>query len=127
MKFILFAFLPGNIQQINTLISSQNFFSALALAYQLQEDEVTFYLYARNQTELQITSANICEIKNTLNDFKFIIHGWIAAHNNSWVTELTNAYLKSGDYNVIHVDWSRLAAEPASVAIENAEDVGNCT
>lgn len=89
----------------------------------MQEDEVTFYLYTRNQTELKITSENICNINST-KDFKFIVHGWIADHNESWVKLLTEAYLNSGDYNVIHVDWSILAAETASVATDNANDVG---
>lgn len=101
-----------------------NFSAFLTTAYQVQEDEVTFHLYTRDQTKLQITLQNLCEVDST-KDFKFIIHGWIAARNESWIAELTEAYLEAGDYNVIHVDWSQLAAQTADIAIENANDVGN--
>lgn len=80
-------------------------------------------MYTRSQTKLQITLENICEI-NSSKDFRFIIHGWIASHNESWVAELTEAYLEAGDYNVIHVDWSPLSAQTADIAVANANDVG---
>lgn len=84
-------------------------------------------MYTRNQTELQITPENICEI-NTSIEFRFIIHGWIASHKDTWVTELTKAYLNSGDFNVVHVDWSSLAAESGDVAVRHASEAGirNC-
>lgn len=80
-------------------------------------------MYTRDQTEIQITPESICNIDFN-KDFKFIIHGWIASHNESWVTLLTEAYLNSGDYNVIHVDWSKLASESGDVAVANANDAG---
>lgn len=38
--------------------------------------------------------------------------------------ELTETYLKADDYNVIHVDWSKLAAQTAAIAVAYANDVG---
>lgn len=53
-----------------------------------------------------------------------MIHGWIASHNEPWMALLTEAYLKIGDFNVVHVDWSQLAAQSAEVATENANNAG---
>lgn len=101
----------------------RGFLAFLSRAYQVQEGEIRFYLHTRDREELQVTLKNQCDV-DASKDFRFIIHGWIASHNESWVKEITEAYLNAGDFNVIHVDWSQLAAESADVAVANANDAG---
>lgn len=48
--------------------------------------------------------------------FKFIAHGWIDWGNNSWIQNLSYAFLERGDYNVIAVNWHNLAQQAYSVA-----------
>lgn len=42
-------------------------------------------------------------------DVKLVTHGWMSNGNSSTVINIKNAYLETKDYNVIIVDWQRLA------------------
>lgn len=42
-------------------------------------------------------------------DTKFITHGWLANGNSDTCVNITNAFLKVEDVNVIVVDWGRIA------------------
>lgn len=94
-------------------------------AYQVLEDDVKFYLYTREVSGLQLTKENICEV-NPNYDVKVLTHGRGPYSNSStyWVGELTNIYLSLDNYNVIHVDWTKLAAEPNPIPLIHATSVG---
>lgn len=55
---------------------------------------------------------------------KVVIHGYNEDIHTPWITELTEALLKYGDYNVIVVDWSTGAQPPLLQAVANARLVG---
>lgn len=90
----------------------------------MQEDDVTFYLYTRNQWELQITLKNLNAIDAT-KELRFLVHGWNATHNVMWVNELTVVSLQAEDLDIICVDWSPLASQSAFVALAHADQAGN--
>lgn len=89
------------------------------------EDDVKFYLYTRDVTGLQLTKDNICAV-DPESKVKVLIHGRGPYTNSSsyWVGELTNLYLSLDKYNIIHVDWTKLAAEPNPVPLVHATNVG---
>lgn len=89
----------------------------------MQNDDVTFFLYTREKRALQLNTENLCGIDRS-KDFRFIIHGWIASHNESWVAEMTEAFLEADDLNVVQVDWSPLASQIADLAVEHANSAG---
>lgn len=99
----------------------------LVATYQVLEEDVKFYLYTREVSGLQLTKDNICEV-NPANDVKILTHGRGPYSNSStyWVGELTNIYLSLDDYNIIHVDWTKLAAELNPIPIDHATNVGEC-
>lgn len=89
----------------------------------MQEEDITFYLYTRNQSEVQITLKNI-HVIDTTKDLRFVIHGWNATHNATWVIQLTEAFLQAEDLNVILVDWTQVAVQSGDVAMANADQTG---
>lgn len=90
----------------------------------MQEEDVTFYLYTRNQSELQITLENIYVI-DTTKELRFLVYGWNATRNVSWVSQMSDASLEAEDLNVIRIDWGPLAEQSAFVALANADQAGN--
>lgn len=100
------------------------FFFALASSYTVTEDEVTFYLRARDNGELQIKNDTLSNIDCTKN-FTFIIHGWKDSHNETYIVDMTAALLESEDLNVILVDWSKPAAvKDHDLAANNTKGAG---
>lgn len=51
-------------------------------------------------------------------------HGWNGGHESSWMRELTEAYLTQDAYNVIHIDWSKLASQVSVVSVPKTADAG---
>lgn len=74
---------------------------------------------------MQLTKDNICALDPESN-VKILIHGRGPYSNSStyWVGELTNIYLSLDNYNVIHVDWTKLAAELNPIPLIHATNVG---
>lgn len=96
----------------------------LVSSYTVTQDEVTFYLHARNCSGVQITDDTFTSIDGS-KSFSFIIHGWQASHNKTYVDDMTTAFLEQSDINVIQVDWSKPAAvEDHDVAANNTRGVG---
>lgn len=58
--------------------------------------------------------------------FKFIVHGWVDGGNNSWIQNLSYAYLGRGDYNVIAVNWYNLAQQNYVSSAGATRQVGKC-
>lgn len=54
----------------------------------------------------------------------FLTHGWLAARNTSWVVDATEAYLSTGDYNVVQVDYSDAANQSAEDAVKDSIILG---
>lgn len=89
----------------------------------LQEGDVKFNLFTKdlNDTEVYENNSYIIDV---LLPTLFIIHGWEVSSNASWVVDLTNAYLSTGSYNVITVDWSRIAYLLYPISAAEARNIG---
>lgn len=61
---------------------------------------------------------------NVAKPVKFLAHGWQHAGNKPVWDEMANAFLKAGDYNVVVVDWSKLAAQNYPLAVRDIKRVG---
>lgn len=64
------------------------------------------------------------EAINTTLPIAFIIHGWKAGANATFVAEMAYGFLSRKDYNVLAVDWSGVAAELYIIAAESVDDIG---
>lgn len=91
--------------------------------YQVQEDEITFYLYNKDISNLQLTKENLCELDPS-KEIRFVVHPRGGSHTNPFVLEATELYLEIGDVNVIQVDWSRLASQPDYIPRDGTADAG---
>lgn len=89
-----------------TLDSSHRFPVALGV----DRDDVSYFLFNKDSYNVQIDDSNL-DLVDTSLPVIFITHGWVDDSNDSWVDELTDAYLEKGDVNVITVDWSGPAGE----------------
>ncbi|RZB38691.1 endothelial lipase-like, partial [Asbolus verrucosus] len=92
----------------------------------VKSDDVTFYLFTRNsswnkQVYKDDQENDIDGNKNT----KIVIHGWIDNHNRSWYQNLTEEYLKKGDFNIIQIDWERVAQSLYISSAQNTKLVGH--
>lgn len=96
---------------------------ALAAGYQVEEDEITFYLYNSEVSDLKLTKDNLCAVDPN-KDIHFVAHGRGGNRNISFVVEATEVYLEVGDYNVIQVDWSKLGAQPDYIPRDGSADAG---
>lgn len=56
--------------------------------------------------------------------FKFLVHGWLDWGNNSWIQEMSYAFLDRGDYNVIAVNWHSLAQQAYPTSARSSRQVG---
>lgn len=95
----------------------------LVAGYQVEEDEITFYLYNSEISDLKLTKDNLCAVDPN-KDIHLVAHGRGGNRNISFVTEATETYLQIGDYNVIQVDWSKLGAQPNYVPRDGSADAG---
>lgn len=89
----------------------------------VRDEEVTFYLYNYANNGTLLTGDNLDVVDVSL-PFVFIIHGWTSAANDTFVSELTDAFLSKGDYNIIPVDWSTPADDFYTQSAEYTQDVG---
>lgn len=87
------------------------------------EDEVTFYLFTESVNDTELYENNLYSLDVSLPTV-FIIHGWETSSNNSWVVSLTDAYLATGEYNIITVDWSPIANQLYTTSVAEAKEVG---
>lgn len=89
----------------------------------LNLDDVVLYLYTNSKNGTVLTSENLdnVDVKSIL---VFIIHGWTATINATWVKELTQAYLKEKNYNIVQVDWSKPANKTYSESAGYVDDIG---
>ncbi|XP_054726873.1 phospholipase A1 VesT1.02-like [Anastrepha obliqua] len=93
---------------------------------------VSYYLYtSKNPTTAQKISATNTSISESnfdaSNPTRILIHGWLQGYKASMNTEIRDAWLSRGDYNIIVVDWARarlidyvssvLAVKPTGVKV----------
>ncbi|XP_076279943.1 uncharacterized protein LOC143208896 isoform X1 [Lasioglossum baleicum] len=98
------------------------------------DDEVTFFLYTkRNMKEGQ--QILVDDIDSNLDETNFVpsnptkilIHGYDSDMQLSYLVDVRMEYLKSYDYNLISVDWHRLATSPCyPIVVRNVPHVGQC-
>jgi len=98
------------------------------------DEEVTFFLYTKhnpeegqqllvNDTGSNLANTNFVAALPT----KIIVHGFNSDMQLSYLVEIRNEYLKRGSYNLIAIDWHRLAVTPCyPVAVHNVPHVGDC-
>lgn len=89
----------------------------------IDEKDVAMYLFSKSHNCSKLTPNNLNEI-----DFNstlvFIVHGWTSSANQSWMLEMTQAYLDRGNYNVITVDWSKAADQVYSISAGYVNHIG---
>lgn len=92
---------------------------------QVLPKEVTYAVrtrqYPRNQKFVTPLDASAI---NPSNHVIFITHGWTAHGNDSWILNLTNAYLNKGAFNIIAVNWHNPANQLYPASARNTKDVG---
>lgn len=98
------------------------------------DEEVTFFLYTRhNRDEGQRLSVNDSASNLPETNFvaalptKIIVHGYNSDMRLDSLVVIRQEYLKKGSYNVVAVDWHRLAVAPCyPMAVHNVPHVGDC-
>lgn len=87
----------------------------------VKASDVSFYLSSR-----QIGSKHI--FNDTDFDYgkktKMLIHGYLDNHKRNYLKNITKEFLKAGDFNVIQVDWGRVAQSFYYSAVYNVKLVG---
>ncbi|XP_065364862.1 phospholipase A1 VesT1.02-like [Calliphora vicina] len=79
------------------------------------DDNVKFYLYTKNNTKTpqQLLVNNVESVKNSnfnrTHQTKILIHGRRGSYTSTLNGPIREAYLATGDYNLISVDWSDYA------------------
>lgn len=86
---------------------------------------MSFFLFTDEVNNTELYDDNLSEVDVSLPTV-LIIHGWVDTSNDSWVEALTDAYLDTGDYNVITVNWSPIANLSYVVSVADVRLVGRC-
>ncbi|XP_076245944.1 uncharacterized protein LOC143186258 [Calliopsis andreniformis] len=98
------------------------------------DEEITFFLYTKRNPEegqqvlVDSTDSNL-HTTNFVpsNPTKIVIHGYDSDMQLSYLVDVRREYLKTYDYNIIAVDWHRLAAGPCyPIVVGNVPHVGDC-
>lgn len=73
--------------------------------------------YRRNQEREELFIPDEDTINSTFfdasNDIIMVTHGWLGSEDTEWIKKMKSSLLTKGDFNVITVDWSELAQNPA--------------
>lgn len=89
----------------------------------LNLDDINLYLYTSTKNATLLTKDNLDEV-DVSSTLVFIIHGWTATINATWVKELTQAYLKEKNYNVVQVDWAKPANKTYTESAGYVDEIG---
>ncbi|KAG5344875.1 PLA1A Phospholipase, partial [Acromyrmex heyeri] len=98
------------------------------------DEEVTFFLFTKHNPEegqqllVNDTSSNLADTNFVAAlPTKIIVHGYNSDMQLSYLVDVKNEYLKRASYNVIAIDWHRLAIGPCyPIAVHNVPHVGDC-
>ncbi|XP_076645357.1 uncharacterized protein LOC143354867 [Halictus rubicundus] len=92
-------------------------------------NRIYFYLYTKdNPTDRQRLYLDDVDALNNSNfnvskPTKIVTHGFLNTAYNSAVTLVRDAYLQHGDYNIIAIDWGKIAFQPYEWAAERVRIV----
>ncbi|XP_064615464.1 pancreatic triacylglycerol lipase-like [Liolophura sinensis] len=107
--------------------TTEGHFKHFVLPMRPSDIRTTFYAYTRgHHSEIEaghsagLESAHFSHARQTI----MIVHGYMNNITTSWLTEMRNALLSEGDYNVIVVDWGHGAKTGYNVAAANTIVVG---
>lgn len=89
----------------------------------LNLEDVILYLYSNSKNGIVLTKDNLNEV-DIASTLVFVIHGWRTTVNTTNIKDLLNAYLKKGNYNVVQVDWSKLAFKTYPESAVYVKDIG---
>lgn len=84
---------------------------------------MTYFLFNKEYYNVQIDQETLDYVDSSL-PIVFLIHGWVADSNDSWVSDLTDVYLNQGNYNVITVDWSGPAGDFYPSTVQDVKYIG---
>lgn len=147
LALLLFAISPSSNASIppeslplaigNTLEQGRDYFIGPCLVNTNQtcpDKEVTFFLFTKRnpkawqQIFVDGSGSNLGRTNfNASNPTKIVVHGYDSDMELSYLVDVRNEYLKRYDYNVIAVDWHRLATAPCyPIAVQNVPHVGDC-
>lgn len=87
----------------------------------VNENDVSFYLYSKEITNKQIFNDTIFDYEKKT---KVLIHGFLDNHKRKYYKKISEEFLKAGDFNVIQVDWGRVAQSFYYSAVYNVKLVG---
>ncbi|KAL0132306.1 hypothetical protein PUN28_000234 [Cardiocondyla obscurior] len=98
------------------------------------DEEVTFFLYTKHNPEegqqllVNDTGSNLADTNFVAAaPTKIIVHGYNSDMQLSYLVDIRKEYLNRGNYNLIALDWRRLATAPCyPVAVHNVPHVGDC-
>ena len=96
------------------------------------ETDIQMLLFTRfNPVNGQTLNSNVASIQashfNPNLPVKVLVHGWLGSQTIPFNIEVTAAYLRRGDFNVIVVDWAVGASTINYITARNrAPDVGAC-
>lgn len=98
------------------------------------DKEVTFFLYTQRNPEtgqeilVDDTGSNVKDTNfDPTKPIKIVVHGYDSDMQLSYLVDVRREYLKTYDYNVIAVDWHRLANAPCyPIVVHNVPHVGDC-
>lgn len=82
-----------------------------------------YYLFQRKRSIRNVSVSDSFEAVNQKLPVKFLVHGWTEHNYVKWYQDITKAYLKKGNYNIIGVDWSKIGDASyvdASMQVEQA-------
>ncbi|XP_056641054.1 phospholipase A1 member A-like [Diorhabda sublineata] len=89
---------------------------------------VQFILFTKNNSAVNLKIGDDDKLKhsglNVTNPTKIIIHGFTSSVKDVVFTLLKTAYLDSGDYNVIGMDWSQLCNFEYITAMSGVREAG---
>ncbi|CAH1788455.1 unnamed protein product [Owenia fusiformis] len=83
-------------------------FQNFPLPWLPDEINAKFELFTRQNRDYPqfIESLNPPDVYSKTRETKILIHGFLSSSSTPWMTEMKNALLDVGDYNVILIDWS---------------------
>lgn len=87
----------------------------------VKKNDVSFYLYSKQIANKQIFDDTMLDDKKKT---KFLIHGFLDNHKRKYYKKTTEEFLKAGDFNVVQVDWGRVAQSFYYSAVYNVKLIG---
>lgn len=87
------------------------------------EGDVNLYLYTNSINGLLLTENNLDQVEVN-SKIVVVIHGWSGSINHTWIREITKGYLDKENYNVILVDWAKIASQLYTTALGYVDDIG---